>query len=118
MSSKLDITIGTGTISGLVYHNRNNFETWIINEELDDDARGFFSMFPDDKLFPLGLLKTIKFENLSVADKLMREFLYQAITTKNVVLIAKKADLSWYNGWGFSTVGQTKNNFILVLNNY
>ena len=127
-SRQISIDIDAGNVFGVLHNRRDNFENWIVKERLDDEARGFFAMFPDKKLLPIAILKNLNvpstYRGQGVGNDLMSAFLNDASDAKNVVLIADTAEsndfniIEWYRGWGFIQIGSAGGNPVMVLNNY
>jgi len=128
-SREIEISRKGGTIFGMLHSKREYFENWLMKERLDDETRGFFAMFPDNKLLPIAILKNLevdhKIRGNGLGNDLMSAFLNEASDAKNVVLIADAAEtndfdlVKWYAGWGFTKIGSTGSHFpVMVLNNY
>ena len=127
-SREINVNIRGGSAFGVLHSKRDNFENWIIKENLDDEARGFFAMFPDNKLLPIAIMKNLNVDenkrNQGLGNDLMSSFLNDASDAKNVVLIAdvlekNKFDIvKWYAGWGFTQIGKAGEHPVMILNNY
>jgi len=127
-SREIDISFKGGNAFGVFHSNRERFENWIVKESIDDEARGFFAMFPDRKLLPIAVLKNLNVEDKirgqGLGNDLMRAFLSEASDAKNVVLIADVLEkntfniVEWYAGWGFTQIGHAREHPVMVLNNY
>lgn len=127
-SRTISVDIRGGSAMGVIHTNRTNFENWLLSERVDDEARGFFAMFPDSRLLPVAIFKNMNVDEglrgRGIGSKLMSEFLNQASDAKNVVLIADTGESNafdlekWYGEWGFTRVGTAGNDPVMVLNNY
>lgn len=127
-SREIYINFKGGSASGVLHTNRKRFEDWIVKENLDDESRGFFAMFPDRKLLPIAVLTDInvdgKMRGQGLGNDIMSMFLNDASDAKNVVLIADTTEtngfdiITWYAGWGFIQIGKAGEYPVMVLNNY
>lgn len=115
---KIDISIKGGTATGIIISSRIQFENWLVKEKIEDEARGFFAMFPDNKLLPIAIMKSISTGACDAGTDLMSAFLNDVSDAKNVVVLsADDTSANWYTNWGFTHIRSNEHS-IMVLNNY
>jgi ribosomal protein S18 acetylase RimI-like enzyme len=111
-----------GSIFGIVHFDREHLNNWVALERIQPN----FDTIPDDKLFPIGILKNInvneEYRGQGFGVDLMENFLTECSHCQYVVLIADLGEeqredfnlIDWYKSFGFTIFGESGGNPVMI----